>query len=881
VIQEFHISMTAVGSDRYLLRTEAVAPGVPLAETQVDLPIDAWLTQAAALTQDPLQTLLTMSTGGARLSNSRGGPGQDAPWMQLGQSLYQHIFRDRIRDSWLAAQGIAQNRRQTLRLRLGIKDSRLQRLPWEVLYGDDRPLATGNDVTFCRYFQAPNGVDLAAMPPLPQQPSPMRVLVVISAPDDQERLALRQEIQQIMQELAREVRPATTVLNGIVPTPVMADSRQIELTILEQPGRPELVQALEQGDFQVLHYAGHSNISETGGELFLVNRQTGLTDWLSGEDLAGLLVNNGIRLAIFNSCRGAFTPQDDASAGWREQNLVQALVNRGVPGVIAMAERIPDNVAITFTQLIYRNLHRGHPIDLCLSRVRQGLISAYRSDQSFWMLPILYMRPEFDGYLYQPETAKEETSELLQEEVPISDGTLTPPDYSTDPEIFHLAQEVFAGHDAKTNYSPVGGQSADPEDWVSALESDQQSSIEADTATMQSLVQQLSPQDEPQKPDPSILKAPADEDLSPHWQDVHRPVLDSLNDLTNDHGSAEGDTLNHDSPVTPFPTASMADNGATTSPPSASKAQRFQGGRKPTSMPVKLLMGALLGLIGLTASAALAIVMLTRTSNPETPSQPVVSEAPQVPVSDSEVPVSDADMPPSDPGSTSDSAILLQAVAALTVNNTGTSRFFIEQLLDQGDYEAAHAAIAAASNPQLLDPNIAFVRGRLIWQERARGSGTGSLYDAMRYWNQAIDADADNLEAWVALGFAHYDLGDYEQAIAAWENAIAIDRQSLRDSDPTIQQVADEFVINAYAGLAMAYQALSEAEQSPQQRASLQTQAQEYLAVAIGQAPEMLNPEQLALQWLWTSSLISNWQESTARLAVGEVLDNLSETSAN
>jgi tetratricopeptide (TPR) repeat protein len=615
--------------------------------------------------------------------------------------------------------------------------------------------------------------------------------------------------------------------------------------------------------------------------LFLVNRQTGLTDWLSGEDLAGLLVNNGIRLAIFNSCRGAFTPQDDASAGWREQNLVQALVNRGVPGVIAMTERIPDDVAITFTQLIYRNLHRGHPIDLCLSRVRQGLISAYRSDQPFWMLPILYMRPEFDGYLYQPDTPQEEAAQLLQEDAPVSDGTLTPPDYSTDPEIFNLAQEVFAGHDAKTRYSPVGEPSADPEDWVAALESDQQVSLEADTATMQSLVQQLSPQDEPQKPDPSILKAPANEDLSPHWQDVHRPVLESLNEDINGHGGAERHTPIHDQSANPSPSPAIASHDATATPPSASQSRRVRGWHKPALMPSKLFMGAILGLVGLTASGSLAIIMLRRNLTPDTAPQSVVSEVPEVPGSNPEGTVSDAEVLPTDTAATSDSAILLQAVAALTVNNTGTSRFFIEQLLDQGDYEAAHGAIAAASNSQLLDPNIAFVRGRLIWQERARGSGTGSIYDAMRYWNQAIDADADNPEAWVALGFAHYDLGDYDQAVAAWENAIAIDRQNLRDSDPTTPQVADEFVLNAYAGLAMAYQALSEVEQSPQQRAGLQTKAQAQLAIAIGQAPEMLNPEWLGLQWLWTSSLISNWQEATSRLAVNSTLNSLPETPAN
>ena len=63
-----------------------------------------------------------------------------------------------------------------------------------------------------------------------------------------------------------------------------------------------------------------------------------------------------------------------------------------------MSERIPDEVALTLTQLFYRNLSQGYPLDLCVSRVRQGLISAYGSHQMYWALPILYLQREFDGF---------------------------------------------------------------------------------------------------------------------------------------------------------------------------------------------------------------------------------------------------------------------------------------------------------------------------------------------------------------------------------------------------------------------------------------------------------------------------------------------------
>lgn len=477
ITQEFHLSITSLGSDRYLIRTEDVAPDVPLAEVRVDWPVDDWIAQTIAWHKDPLTNLLSQEPAES--------PGQGETQLQLGRTLYNALFQGRLRDSWVAAQVLAQNRQKILRLRLGFKDSRLQRLPWELLYGDDRFITTGTDVTFARYYMGPSLGEALDQPPLPLG-EPVRVLVIVSSPKDQERLDLLQEVRHLQQEL-------------LTASPRPADSTSAEITldleILEQPDRAALVNALEQGQFQMLHYAGHGELSETGGDLYLVSSKTGLGERLTGEDLAGLLVNNHIRLAVFNSCRGAFTQGDDDEVGWREQNLVQALVNRGVPGVIAMAERIPDNAALTFSQLLYRNLKRGYPIDLSLSRTRQGLITSYGSDHVQWTLPVLYMHPDFDGYLHggadsqadlhgwlingdeqilnevlsqQAEAADlEEIEELrafLREEEDIASAAVaTPPASPTQPPLATVPEEPTGGEPApaKANIpAPIADTSA-------------------------------------------------------------------------------------------------------------------------------------------------------------------------------------------------------------------------------------------------------------------------------------------------------------------------------------------------------------------------------------------------------------------------------------
>ncbi|MBD2100824.1 CHAT domain-containing protein [Leptolyngbya sp. FACHB-261] len=371
---EFHLSVTPVGDSRYLIRTERVAPGVPLSEELAVWPVEDWLTQAQALMGDPLLGLLR-GRAPASLGALGAAEGGGSSLTGLGHELYQALFSGSVRDSWLAALGIAQHQYAgapedllpRLRLRLGLKGPGLPRLPWEALHDGNRALTMVTDLTFTRY----QGTFSSIARPARHPPQPLRVLMVVATPNDLADLSTEQEAEHLRLEL----------------------SSQIEITLLCQPGRADLTRALEHGNYQVLHYAGHSDLGSDGGNLCLVSSQTGLTEFLSGDDLAGLLANNGVRLAVFNSCRGSHTPAS------QERTLAEALVKRGIPAVLAMAERIPDDVALTLSRLFYRNLTQGASVDLSLARARQGLLSSYSSSQPYWVLPVLYMHPEFDGYL--------------------------------------------------------------------------------------------------------------------------------------------------------------------------------------------------------------------------------------------------------------------------------------------------------------------------------------------------------------------------------------------------------------------------------------------------------------------------------------------------
>ncbi|HEY9878809.1 MAG TPA: CHAT domain-containing protein [Leptolyngbyaceae cyanobacterium] len=844
--QAFYLSITPLGQDRYLIRTEEVAPGVPLAEDQVTWPVEAWLTQATAHNPDPLFSLLE----GSPLGSDRTAPTigfSDAALtggsqlIELGQTLYNALFQGRIRDSWLAAQGVAQNRRQILSLRLGFKDSRLQRLPWEVLYGDDRPLATGTDIIFARYFVTPGLAELAAMPPLPTLGQALQVLMVVSAPNDQERLALRQEVQKLKEELhptASSV-PAETERSRLRP-PV-----DIQLTILEQPGRAELVQALEQGSYQVLHYAGHSDVSETGGDLYLVSRQTGLTERLSGEDLAGLLVNNGIWMAVFNSCRGAYTTTDDAESGWREQNLVQALVNRGVPGVIAMAERIPDNVAITFTQLLYRNLKQGYSIDLSLSRTRQGLISGYGSDQAYWMLPILYLHPEFDGYLYIDQRAPGNSSDddlsdraLLDLEPWLlageRDEALSLPTETLSPTAESTLDELLDG------IVPEEEEGLDLVDLVDNLDSDSEPSYDEDAAVVTDLIHQLTthyPSEE--KP----LDAAAEENLLPSWDKPQSILHDKLPERpqVSDPGfltsasALDSDPVNADSSQTTQAATKNWVSGL------SSQDWRFNS---------TFLVWAGLGLAGAIAAASFA---LSIASNP-------LSGSSSVATGDTNGSQVEADA--------NSGTFVNGAIKSLASGDPATARRLMEKLLDQGDTQAAQAVLDTANPEQLQNsPEVAYVMGRLTWESIAKNDTDASPKDAYRDWSRAVQKNPKFVEAWIALGFAHYVLDEPQAAIKAWQQAIELDRRQVRDGDPDQRTVADPQVAQAYVGLAMAYQQLSAIAAEPSEQKQLLTQAQEAYQFIVDYDATLLSPVNLGKSWLWQPNLLAEWTSSLEALA--------------
>ncbi len=804
--QEFHVSVTPVGDDEYLVRTEKVAPGVPLAEEQVKLPVEAWLRHTRQLMNDPLFEVLegrslpqyrSMGMNPSSIANSNLF--SDLPLLslvKLGQQLYQGLFQGTLQKSWICAQAIAQNRGELLQLRLGVKGKQLSSLPWEVLHDGNRPLATGTDVGFSR-FQPGMSSRLDAHTLTFNQP--FKILVAIAAPTDQDSLQVEQEVLHLQQELQRETQRSS-------------DTRlcrpEIQLAILKQPDREQLTQALEQGQYQVFHYAGHSNLGRSGGELYLVNRRTGLTEPLNGEDLAGLLVNNGVQMAVLNSCRGAYghtsSVEDDAA----QLNLAEALVKRGIPGVLAMAERIPDEVALTLTRLLYRNLNQGHPIDLSLSRARQGLISAYGSDQLYWALPILYLHREFDGYLTASQPGNGTGEEFWQAMFDCA----TPNTYRgkgcDQIEEEYCDQEWETQPDLEVEEFLADLEYQDPEeDFI-----DEADDLEFIGDELQKLKKYSSP---PQ--------------LS---QDVTPPPV---------------------TPVTPEPPTDRVKPSVWRSPPFEliSSVQRRLENIKPKPLKFWLPVTMLILMMGGGALLFQSGIIRLRNTQPPLSSSTFTPAEPQA----------------SDLKTAKTDYVLGIAVEQFYQQNIPAGVEATTELLDRGALTEAKSALAAVSVQDSDHPKINFLWGRFMWQSIQQGSADYVIDDVRRYWARAVQQRPNSLEYRNALGFAYYAEGNLEQAYQTWVQVLELEvptfgTSSSQTSTPTAtvdSADSQHQILTAYAGLGLVLMKSSE-DLPPDQKVTRLSKAMKFRDKVLSEAPEQFKPYFLARNWLWTRDISRDWQ---------------------
>jgi hypothetical protein len=324
------------------------------------------------------------------------------PSPHRGQALFESLFVDAVGEAYRQARTVFLARARGeetggFRLRLvfgaagetgarrnpqALRDlNRFASLPWEELHDpqEGNTLLLDGQAALVRSFDTEN----------PDLPFPLkkraRLLLVSCNSNPAAPLDLAEEARRIKLALDK---------NAFFDLEWLRDPSFSELT-------DRMQEAQDEGrGFHILHFLGHGGIDEATGEGHLCFVRNRREEERSAAEVAQRLRGfRGLRLVVLNSCHGA-----DVRPGRGKGALgavALALLDAGVPAVVAMQDAITDVAAIHFADAFYGSLRSSWRIESAVAHGRRRIRDAEDegADEGEWALPALYMLPR-DGRLF-------------------------------------------------------------------------------------------------------------------------------------------------------------------------------------------------------------------------------------------------------------------------------------------------------------------------------------------------------------------------------------------------------------------------------------------------------------------------------------------------
>lgn len=188
-----------------------------------------------------------------------------------------------------------------------------------------------------------------------------------------------------------------------------------EVILLRQPTRQELSEALwDERGYNIFVFAGHSR-SQANGEIGWLHLNP--SENVSIEEFKKALkaaVNNGLQLAIFNSCDGL--------------GLATQAINLNLPRCLVMREPVPDRVAVTFIEYFFENFTSGMSLYRSVQKARQRLEPFEIDYPGVDWLPTLCTRLSAPPLLWQDFFTDEAEQGFKPEQTGARSGVASPPE---------------------------------------------------------------------------------------------------------------------------------------------------------------------------------------------------------------------------------------------------------------------------------------------------------------------------------------------------------------------------------------------------------------------------------------------------------------------
>lgn len=304
---------------------------------------------------------------------------------ELGHRLFTALIADELAEKWHACLNqVNQEPDIGLRLRFSLQANTLNQVPLELLCRQAQPtsefLALDSKMPIVRSPRFGGG---AKKRPIIM---PLRMLVVIANP--------------MLQRPTDSIYERESLEGALVS---LIESRKLIIDYLGLPGyrnadydtlHHRLVQA--EYPYDIVHFIGHGMLPDTHGRdsegvLLFVDPVTGRRQDVRVSNLANLLADNGIRVAILQACEGAHGGADNAFKG-----IAQRLVAKGLPAVLAMQSSIDMDVATWFCGQFYSFWleKSGLPIERAVTEARLSVRQYFDDRASAWVAPALFIRQE-------------------------------------------------------------------------------------------------------------------------------------------------------------------------------------------------------------------------------------------------------------------------------------------------------------------------------------------------------------------------------------------------------------------------------------------------------------------------------------------------------
>ena len=291
-----------------------------------------------------------------------------------GQKLYRYLFGDGSAFSNF----LKFNHSDHIRINLCLhpEAAPLWSVPWEYIHDGKEALAISGRYLISRI---PWGIREIPVPKTPLPP-PLRILVLISSPDDQPELNTEREIEAIQDALD------DAQVKGIV-----------KVDFLEEATLENIRDAVMDDKYHIIHYTGHGGRIEATGESFLaLEDDDGKMHPTTGIELKRNLAKaEKLRMIVLSGCLTAQTSYTDALRG-----VATTLLESGIPVVLAMQYSILDKSGIEFASSFYKALGKGLSPEEALAQTRISLCNLRTEVRADWGIPALYLRTQSQGLCF-------------------------------------------------------------------------------------------------------------------------------------------------------------------------------------------------------------------------------------------------------------------------------------------------------------------------------------------------------------------------------------------------------------------------------------------------------------------------------------------------